>query len=162
MRCSKALTMLTTVALLQFDTGTAAAQDTALVAPGSRLRLRLASESGWKRGTLMNATRDSIRIVPCKSCTSSAYSFDRITHIEVSRGRSPRDPVVYASGLTGLVTGVALGVAHARRTTRNCSGGPCGLAEAFEPPLSGVAGLMVGMAFGVCLRFEDWRPALVR
>ena len=139
----------------------AAAQDTVVVQPGARVRVRVDSSARWYTGRFIGRDADSLRLQDDLYRAYHAVLLREITETQASAGRSPRTSIILATAATGLVAGVLWGRAHAAREERRCKRGSCGLAAAFEPPVMGMAGAFVGAVVGFTFQFEAWRPALL-
>jgi hypothetical protein len=152
--------LATIVALMV--TRPALAQDTSLMSPGALVRARVAPSGRWRSGRLVAYGPDDLRFRRCLDCATTSIPLASVTALEIGVGREPRPLAIYTSIAAGLVAGAALGYAHAVREARGCGDGPCGLAVMIEPPVGAIAGLFVGTVVGTSLRFEQWRPVLVR
>ena len=137
------------------------AQDTLRVGPGSRVRARVASADGWQVGRLVAYGPDSLQLSRCRSCRPTAYSLDSVSALEVSVRRSTHTRTVAIAALGGAALGGVIGYANGKAAVRRPCDGPCGLALVYEPIIGGLAGLAVGTAVGVSIRYDTWRRVVV-
>jgi hypothetical protein len=138
------------------------AQRTVAVALGSRVRVQAQGDSTWRVGRLTGIAPDTLRLRLCGNCAESVYSLPSLSAIQVSVG-PPRAATILTGAFLGALVGLGSGWVYASAKTRNCppNASDCYLAN-LAIPIMGVGGLVVGTAIGVFLRYDDWRPALLR
>ena len=137
------------------------AQDTVIVQSGARVRIRTSPGASWLPGRLVRVRADTVELRSCAQCPPSTYQLSSLNALEVRVAREPRGSTILGVALMGALVGGAGGYAHADRATSHCGDGPC-LGIVIEPVAGAVVGALVGAAVGTKIRYDYWRPAVIR
>lgn len=137
------------------------AQDTVIVQSGARVRIRTSPGASWLPGSLVRVRADTVELSGCAQCPPSTYQLSGLNAIEVRVSRAPRGSTILGVALMGALVGGAGGYAHADRATTHCGDGPC-LGIGIEPVAGAVVGALLGAAVGTRIRYDYWRPAVIR
>lgn len=136
------------------------AQDTVVVRAGSLVRARVGVDSAWHTGRLVAYESDTLRLQRCERCAVEAHPLASVSALEARVRSQPSLGgvllVMAAGGLAGVIIGDRIG----RRT--RCHDGPCALGEAYDAALGLGVGVAIGALASTNLRFDVWRPVVVR
>ena len=137
------------------------AQQTVAVALGSKIRVQSKDSPKWRVGRLTGVAPDTVRLQSCDACSVEVYSLPSLMSIQVSVGRTRRGSTIARGALFGALIGLGSGGLYGWQQSRGCSEGPCGI-DYIAIPFFGAGGLAIGAAIGSAIRYDDWRPALIR
>jgi hypothetical protein len=140
---------------------TGGAQDTVFAESGARVRIRPSPGASWLPGRLVRVRADSVELTRCVQCLPSTYSLAGLNAFEVRVAGRPRGSTILGVALMGALVGAAGGYAHADRASSHCGDGPC-VGIIIEPVAGAVVGVLVGAAVGTRIRYDYWRPAIIR
>jgi hypothetical protein len=139
-------------------------QDTARLAPGTRVRVVTRwtqAPERWTVGSIQRATHDSLLLGTCESCAPVAQAWSDVVRLQVSRGKTAATHSVAGGAVLGAVA--TFGYLMYAVTHTHCRGdGPCMAGAQFAAPIFIVGGAFLGGALGTFVhREERWQPVAV-
>lgn len=136
------------------------AQRTLVEPLGARLRVQPTADTTWRVGRLIGTAPDMLRLRSCDTCSAVDYALSALKAVEVSKGRKPRGRTVLRGTMFGVMLGTAAGALAAKRHSRSCGDDTC--FSVLLVPMGSVAGLVAGTTIGALIRYDEWRPAVIR
>lgn len=124
------------------------------------MRVQPRSDTTWRVGRLIGTAPDTLRLLSCDTCSAVDYALPALKAVEVSKGRKPRGYTVLRGTMFGLMLGTAAGAVGAKYHSRSCGDDTC--FSILLVPMGSVAGLIAGTTIGALIRYDEWRPAVIR
>ena len=145
---------------------TLGAQDTVMVAVGTRLRVRPAAEAPWQYGRHAGVVRDTLILREQNGGGSRLYALAALQTIDVRRtDGSLRNEHAGKGVVLGVLAGVLalhLVVRHCEATSHHSGDGPpCAIGYAGLPIFMG-GGAAAGAIVGVAWPAKRWRAVTLR
>lgn len=142
--------------------GSLAAQDTAAVAAGARLRVSVTGHARWEYGVFQRVAFDSLDVGARGGQVIRRYSLANVEAVEVYQrndGLRNRHAVIgIFAGAIGSVAALYIGVQHCESTNHNSDGPPCAIGYA-GLPIYLIAGAGAGGVLGTVWPVRHWRRA---
>ena len=139
----------------------AAAQDTAAVPIGARLRVRTTPGTPWAYGQFRGVFADSLTLTTAHDTTARRYPLRSLAAIEVyQRNERQRSSHALKGVIVGAIASVVVlyaAVRHCEATDRHSEGPPCAIGYAGLPIVL-VEGAGIGGIVGAAWPVRHWRP----